>query len=627
MRYFWREPDESEEVARAIGFRPMLARIAPWFAPHKKTLLIGLALMLVATVGDVAAPLMLRQLIDVDIAAGSRRGIVQSAGIFLGLILVARALTYLKIVLVARMGLTIISQLKQKLFRHVMSLSMAFFDKHPPGRLLARVESDTERLLILFSEVGLALIGSLAILFATLGVMAWTNWRITIGVIALLTPIAILNVIYLRYLRKFYARSRKVYAALVGFLSEHLQAVPILQVFALRQAAERRHAEKNQERVRADLAADFRAYGYWGLLSAVEVVVVMLVLYLGSQRLFGEAMGVGTLILFIEYSRRLFEPILAFSEQLNFMQRAFASADRVFEVLETPSATPEREDAIRTPPRRFDALTFEDVSFEYEGGVRALEGVDLRVQRGEHLAFVGHSGGGKSTLIKLLMRFYEPTGGAITVDGCDLRAFAHEAWRSTVGLVLQDIHLFPGTVRQNLTMLREDISDEDIFRALDVVQARDLIEKLDGGLDAKLAEGGQNLSMGERQLLSFARAIVRDPEILLLDEATSAVDPGTERRLQQAMLRLMEGRTAITVAHRLSTVMASDRIVLIHQGRIEAIGSHRELLTQSPRYQELCRLQLEATSDREDPPGSGARPPSPSGRHRKSEAESEAVPS
>ncbi len=600
--FFW-DVDDNEEAgtARPIGLRGMAARMGPLMRPHRGRLGLAAALLLVATAGDVAGPLVLRYLIDVAIPSGSVKALAGGAVLFLALFLIAKGATYKTIVVVTRAGLRIVAGLKRRLFDHVLGLSMGYFDQNPPGRLLARVESDTERLLALFSQVALALIGSLVILVATLCVMFATDWRITLAVLCILLPLAVLNVLFVRYLRPFFGRARTAYAGLSSFLTDHIQAVPVVQAYSLEAHASTEMERWNRERIRTEMAADMRAYPYWGLIAAVEVVVVMLVLYVGSQQVFGEAMGIGTLVLFIEYSRRLFEPILAFSEQLGFVQRAFASADRVFDVLETPSQTPERPGASDRSPRDFRELRFEDVRFSYDDGPPAVDGVSFSIRRGEHVALVGRTGGGKSTIAKLLMRFYESQEGRITVDGMDVRDFTHEAWRRVIGLVPQDIHLFPGSIRENLTVLEGKETDERLVRALEVVQATDLVARRKKGLDAPLGESGQTLSQGERQLLCFARAVVRDPPLLLLDEATSSVDPGTERRLQAAVQRLLAGRTALTIAHRLSTVVSADRILVVHGGRIVAEGRHEELIETSRLYSELCRLQL-----REDPRAGGS---------------------
>jgi len=297
-------------------------------------------------------------------------------------------------------------------------------------------------------------------------------------------------------------------------------------------------------------------------------------------------------VMFIEYTRRLFWPLVMFSEQLDFIQRAFASAERVFGILDTPSRTPDDPDATADIPREWNEITFESVGLTYDGGARALDGMSFSIRRGEKIALVGLSGGGKTSVTSALLRYYEPTDGRIAMDGIDIRRYQQREWRRRIGLVLQDIHLFPGTLEDNLRVLREDIPKEAIDRALSTVQATTMVERLPRGYDTELSEGGGNLSMGERQLLCFARAIVDDPDILILDEATSSVDPVTEQRLQDALDHLLEGRTSIIVAHRLATITKVDRILVLHEGRLVEEGSHQELYQQGGVYRDLFDLQF-----------------------------------
>jgi ATP-binding cassette subfamily B protein len=261
-----------------------------------------------------------------------------------------------------------------------------------------------------------------------------------------------------------------------------------------------------------------------------------------------------------------------FAEQISFIQRSFASADRVFGILDTPSRTPDREGALTTIDDDWKTVSFENVSFSYDDGTKALDDVSFSIRRGERLALVGLSGGGKTTLTNLLLRYYEPTEGRIALDGTDIRDFTQRAWRERIGLVLQDIHLFPGTVEENLQALADEIPRSDLEQAVRIVGAEGLIAALPRGYEEPLAEGGANLSMGERQLLSFARAVVRDPDLLVLDEATSSVDPGTEQRLQASVENLLAGRTSLIIAHRLATIVHADRILVVHRGRIVEQG-------------------------------------------------------
>ncbi len=492
------------------------------------------------------------------------------------------------------MGLAIVTGLKQSLFHHLMSLSLAYFDKNPPGKLLARVESDTERLQGLFSEVALALLRTLVLLFGTLIVMLATNWKITVAIMALSAPVVVGTAFFVRYMRRLWRRVRGLYARISTFVSEYVQGVPILQVFGYERRAAERLARLNQDKLIAERNSSLFEYGFWGFLSALEVGAVIVILYLGSGRILGAAMTVGTLVLFIEYTRRLFWPLAQFSEQLNYMQRSFASADRVFGILDTTSRTPDRPGAADAVPDDWREVSFENVSFDYDGGTKALDGISFKIRRGEKIAVVGLSGGGKTTVTHLLLRFYEPTSGRITVDGVDIRDFRQKAWRDRLGLVLQEIHLFPGTVEENLQALADDIPRANLERAVRIVGAEEVLARLPKGYEEVLAEGGSNLSMGERQLLSFARAIVRDPDLLVLDEATSSVDPATERRLQDSVDRILAGRTSLIIAHRLATIVAADRILVLHRGRLVEEGTHGELYERGGIYRDLFDLQFKS---------------------------------
>jgi ATP-binding cassette, subfamily B, multidrug efflux pump len=362
-----------------------------------------------------------------------------------------------------------------------------------------------------------------------------------------------------------------------------------------------RLALRQRSRYRMEIRSEFMNYAFWSGFGTIEVVAIMLILYLGFGGDLRTSLSLGTLVLFIEYTRRLFTPLVMFAEQLNSIQRAFASADRVFGILETETRVRDRRTLGRPIPD-WSEIQFENVGFHYLSPTEeissssrpVLEEVSFRVRRGEHVALVGPSGGGKTTLASLLLRFYEPTSGRIAIDGVDIRELSLIEWRKRLGLVLQDIHLFPGTVADNLRVFEPDIAEERLHEALRRLNAEELLRSMPRGLETPLSEGGQNLSMGERQLLCFARALVKDPEILVLDEATSSVDPATERRLQESIARLMAGRTALVVAHRLSTVIHADRILVMENGRLTEEGTHHDLLRHGGLYRALYELQFQA---------------------------------
>ncbi len=597
--HFWDDDGTTEEgYLRHLSLPEMLRRILPRLKPHRRALAIAILLMLLSVAAELAGPLILRRLIDQDIprATGSGRifGILRTAFLYLGVFGVFALSSYRQIIVVARMGLQIVTRLKQDTFEHLLGLGMDYFDQHPPGRLLSRVESDAERLQMMFSEVAIAILRVIILLVGTLTVMMLADWKITLAVIGMTIPVVLGTVLVLRYLRRVYATVRRLYAKVTTVVTEYVQAVPILQVFGRSAWAMERLHRANLERKSVETRAAFLEYGFWSTVVTLEVLAVMLILWLGFGSTIGTGMTLGTLVLFVEYTRRLFFPIMMFAEQVSFLQRAFASADRVFGILDTHSSVSDLPDALPKIPPDWSEIRFENVTFTYEDGKPALEDVTFALKRGERVALAGPSGGGKTTVTNLLLRFYEPGAGRITLDGVDIRSYALKAWRQGIGLVLQDIHLFPGTVADNMRVFSREIPDAALDTAVEAIGARDTLERLPLGYETSLAEGGQNLSMGERQLISFARAVVRDPQILVLDEATSSVDPGTERHLQESLHRLLQGRTSLIVAHRLSTITTSDRILVLQRGQLVEEGSHADLYGRKGLYRSLFDLQFQA---------------------------------
>lgn len=591
----WWGHDDVEEDEQAVGhipLRKMLRRIVPLFRPHVRTIVLASVLMLVAVAAELAGPRIIRYVLDVDIKNGDQTGVLLRGILYASLYAVGMAAAYVQVVILSRVGLRIITELREQAFAHIMSLSMDYFDKNPPGRLMARVESDIERLRHLFSDVALALLRNVFFLGGTLAVMLAADVKVTFSIVVLMTPIVVGTYFFLKYIRRAFRTIRKLYANISAFLAEYVTGIPVLQIFGYTEKAKFDLARRNRDKYSKEVRVFFREYAFWGLFSSMEIAAVMVIIYIGARNLFGVAMTVGTLVMFIEYTRRLFWPLVMFSEQLDFIQQAFASADRVFAVLDTPSKTPDLPDARVRVPDDWKEIAFEGVTFVYDGGARALDDVSFRVRRGEKVALVGLSGGGKTTVTNLLLRFYEPTEGKVTLDGVDIRGYRQQAWRENIGLVLQDIHLFPGSLKENLEVLREGIPRGDLDRALEVAQADEMVRRLPDGYGAELAEGGTNLSMGERQLLCFARAIVDDPDILILDEATSSVDPATEHRLQDSLDHLLEGRTSLIVAHRLATITKVDRILVLHEGRLVEEGAHEELYKSGGIYRDLFDLQF-----------------------------------
>lgn len=447
---------------------------------------------------------------------------------------------------------------------------------------------------MLFSDVSMALLRNVAMVAGTLGIMFAADVTVTLWIVLFLLPVMILTVPVLVKMRTLYRAVRSAYARISGTISEYVRSVPVLQVFgATGVAAEKIHGEGVRYLDR-EVKAFFWEYGFWSFLGSCEILAVMVILLSGRGGVIAGVITVGTVVMFVEYTRRLFGPIVMFSETLNMVQRAAASAERLFDILETETLTPDGTLGEEDFPEDWDRIRFEDVSFRYsEDGRRVLEHVDFSIPRGSLVALVGASGGGKSTIVSLLLRFYEPTEGRITIGGRDIREFRIGVWRRRLGLVLQNVNLFPGTLSENLTVFDPSIPDDDQMEALRTIEAEDLVDLIPGGLRGAISEGGLNLSMGQRQLVNYARAVLRRPDVLVLDEATSSVDPGTERRIQRSTDLVIRGRTALVVAHRLSTVTHASSILVVQHGRIVERGTHAELLEQGGVYAGLCLLQLE----------------------------------
>ncbi|MCK5065294.1 MAG: ABC transporter ATP-binding protein, partial [Candidatus Fermentibacteraceae bacterium] len=342
--------------------------------------------------------------------------------------------------------------------------------------------------------------------------------------------------------------------------------------------------------------AYFWEYGFWSFLGSCEIVAVVIILLSGRAGVISGAVSIGTVVMFVEYTRRLFGPVVMFSETLNMVQRAAASAERLFDILSTETLTPDGHLEESDFPEDWKEIRFENVWFSYSKENQALKDISFVIPKGRMVALVGASGGGKSTIVSLLMRFYEPTEGKITINGIDIRDFRLDVWRRRLGLVLQNVNLFSGTLSENLTVFKRDIPLENQKKALRTIEAEDILERIPGGLDGKISEGGLNLSMGQRQLINYARAVLREPELLILDEATSSVDPGTEKRIQRSTDLIIKDRTALVVAHRLSTVTHASNIIVVQHGEIIEQGKHDELLRHAGAYAGLCRLQLEGGS-------------------------------
>ncbi|MCR4423708.1 MAG: ABC transporter ATP-binding protein [candidate division WOR-3 bacterium] len=577
--------EETKPRGRALDY---LRRLWPFFSPYRGRIVAAGILLLVASGLGLIGPILFRRAIDVNLSQGDLKGLaLTSLGYLLTQVAIIFA-TYFQMVWLAYVGERGAANLKERLFAHILKLPMRFFDQMPSGKLISRVESDTEALKMLFTRTSVMMMQSLLMVVGMGVVMAVIDGRLFLLVAALLPPFVVAFWLFQKKVRPIYIGVRRTVADINNLILETLKGLPVVQVFCQEPRFAQKMDDLNRLKFQQELRAQWLWYLVWFLVDFGEVAGIVLVLSVGGVWALKGGLTIGTLVLFVSYISRLFAPVRAISDQINMLQRALASAERTIEILDQEV---EPEGKVKDIRHLKEGLVFHEVSFAYDEEF-VLKGVNLKIHKGEKVALVGETGGGKTSIVNLLLKFYAPQRGKITFDGIDLSEIDQQALRRSIGFVPQEVVVFPGTVMDNLRMFDDTIPAEQVKRAAARVGIDAVIKRFPDGYDTVLAEGGVNFSLGERQLLAFARALVRNPELLILDEATSSVDPQTEALIQEGLRELLAGRTAIIVAHRLVTVQMADRIVVVHRGQIAEEGRHEELLARGGVYSRLYRLQF-----------------------------------
>ncbi|MEN8376535.1 MAG: ABC transporter ATP-binding protein [Gemmatimonadota bacterium] len=604
-------PHEEEALGRAYDAR-LMRRLLSYVRPHLGKVTLAVAMLVVGAALELVGPWLTKVALDQAIPQGDTRLLGLLALAFAGTLLGGFALAFAQTLLTTWLGQSVMYDLRKQLFGHLQRLHVAFFDRNPVGRLITRVTNDVEVLNELFASGIVTVFGDVFTLLFIVLVMLALDWRLALVTFLVLPFVFLAAFLFRSRIRAAYRQIRVRLARLNAYLQERLTGIEVLHLFGQEEKA----AERFREIDRDYLSAHLRSITYYALffpiIQVLTAVAIALILSYGGVRILDGALTVGVLAAFLQYAARFFRPIQDLSEKYNMLQGAMASSERIFTLLDTEPgvADPARPRALPLPAR--GEIEFRGVWFAYgkrpgeatedDAGVPeqewdwVLRDVSFRVAPGERVAVVGHTGAGKTTLISLLMRFYEPQRGEILFDGVPIRDVSLEDLRGRIGLVLQDIFLFSQDVRYNIALGREDLDEDSVRAAIERVGADALVDRLPRGLAQPLAERGASLSVGERQLLSFARALAFDPVVLVLDEATSSVDSELEARIETALEELLRGRTSLVIAHRLSTIQSADRILVFHHGALCESGSHAELLEAGGLYARLYELQFTAAA-------------------------------
>lgn len=581
---------DGEEIQKGNISGVTLKRIMVFFKGHTKALVFSVLTVILAVVMNASLPLVFREMVDKAIPSKDLRFVLLFATFYLLLLVGLGAIQYFQQLLVGYMGIDIVNNIKRVIFKHVLTLSISFFDKQGTGRLISRIESDSQKLFMLFSSIGLSLLAGFLNIIIAVSIMLFTNVTLTLIVLSI-APVYLLGAyIVFSKMRPMFRKDRELYARIIGFLSEHIKAIPLLRNLNNLQWSINKFDIANQEKRWYEFKISMLEQSVWFVMMLCPQVVIFLILYNSVAWIKEDAITIGTVWMFIQYIHLAVQPLVMISEQIRELQRAFGAADKIFEILDTE---PEVKEPLNPKPIGGfrEKISFNNVCFHYDADKPVLKNVSFTIDKGSTVAIVGATGSGKTTIISLLTRFYDPVEGNITIDGVDLKYIRSDELRAMMSLVLQDIFLFPGDIMDNLRVLRKDIPEEKVKEAAKKMGIYNYLSGFPKGFNTVLSEDGGNLSFGERQLLSFSRALTFDPEILIMDEATSSIDPYTEAEIQRSMEKLLKGRTSIIIAHRLSTIEEADKIIVLDRGELVEQGSHDELLAMKGLYANLYWTQ------------------------------------
>jgi len=597
---------DEEVLGKAYDSR-LMKRLLRYLIPYRGTVVVAAVAMIFHSLLQVVGPFLTKVAVDRYLVVTERQptfldpylspdpfaGLTQITALFLVVLVALFILEYCQTYYMQMVGQRAMYDLRMAIFRHLHRLPVQFYDRNPVGRLLTRVTSDVDVLNEMFTSGVVAVFGDFFSLVFIVVVMLQLDWQLALVTFAVLPLIAIATSLFRRRVRDCYRRIRTALARLNAHLNEYVTGMAVVQLFNREDKSFAEFDEINRTHQRAFLDSVLAHSLFYPAVEIFSSIAIASIIWYGGHQVLESTLTIGILVAFIQYAQRFFRPIQDLSEKYNILQSAMASSERIFKLLDTPAGIESPKNALVPPSSgpQGGKIEFRDVWFAYNDDDWVLQDVSLTIEPGETVAVVGHTGAGKTTLTSLPLRFYDVRKGQVLVDGVDVRQWDLQALRRRFGVVLQDPFLFSGTIASNIRLGTETVTQDDVEEAIEELRVGDFIHALPGGYQEEVRERGATLSVGQKQLISFARALAHSPQILILDEATSSVDTETELRVRAALDRMVTGRTSIIIAHRLSTIQRADRIVVMHHGRNRESGTHQQLLAHRGIYWKLYQLQ------------------------------------
>jgi len=595
---------EEEALGKAYDSR-LMKRLLEYLRPYRWRVILALALVAIVTPLELAPPILFQRVIDRFLVPGASgripmttawHGVILISVVYLGVLIFDFLAQYIQIRIMQRVGQQTMYDMRTEIFGHLQRLPISYFDRNPVGRLMTRVTTDVDALNDLFAAGVVTMINDFFLLAVMACLLFWIDKRLALDTMLVLPFILVVTLIFRKYVREANRQIRTAIARINSFLQEYISGMSVVQLFNRELKAREEFSKRNKDNMLAWRDAILAYALFYPAVEFLSFATIALIYWSGGNRILSHALSLGVLIEFTMFAQRFFRPIQDLSEKFNILQSAMAASERIFKLLDEPITIDTNPNAqIQVAPR--GEIEFRNVWFSYRNVAEpkdedwVLRDVSFRVEPGQNFAIVGHTGAGKTTLISLLLRFYDIQRGQILLDGVDIRLLNMQELRKNFGIVLQDPFLFTGTLESNVRLGTPGITAEAVEHALQEVGLGDYLKGLPEGLASEVNERGSTLSVGQRQLISFARALAHNPRFLILDEATSSVDTKTESQIREALDRLLSGRTALVIAHRLSTIQHADRILVFHKGRLREQGAHQDLLAQRGIYYRLYQLQ------------------------------------